>query len=551
VDDAYQFAHDLVREVVRNDLRTARRAMLHRRVAEVLERGPGQAPPEALAYHYGRGGEPEKAVVYLERAGERAQAMHANSAAAGYFRELAQKQEELARPEEAARARMRLGATLRIMARYDQALSELERAADVYRAAGDREGLGQALAQIGRVHARRGTPLEGISRVQLVVKTLEEAHSTQGLAALYVALSELSFAAGRHREQLAAAERATQLARDASADGLLAEAEQWRSIALVALGRPDEALPSLEEVLSQAEAAGDLSSHAHALNHVALAYIRRGEFDKSLAYVERALAAAKHRGDPAQMAFMTYHRGVIALHMGAWSEARSYYERAASMLREIGLSWSSAYPLVGLGQLCLYEGKWQEAYEYLEQASAMAERSGDLEALRYAQVPLVERELVSGEPEQARTRLDRLFDRRSAGWDEGVAHLLVLLAWSHVQLDDAAQAEELTALSIRRAIAEENRLALVDALRVQALRALRQRRLQDAEGALQEALSRAQAMSYPYGEARALFTYGLMLAEQGETALARERLDVALTILSRLGERLYMEAAEHLLASVP
>jgi hypothetical protein len=58
-------------------------------------------------------------------------------------------------------------------------------------------------------------------------------------------------------------------------------------------------------------------------------------------------------------------------------------------------------------------------------------------------------------------------------------------------------------------------------------------------------------MSYPYGEARALFTYGLMLAEQGETALARERLDAALTILSRLGERLYMEAAEHLLASVP
>jgi predicted ATPase/transcriptional regulator with XRE-family HTH domain len=550
-DDAYQFAHDLVREVVRNDLRTARRAALHRRIAEVLERGPGHSPPEVLAYHFGRGGQLERAVVYLERAGERAQAMHANATAAGYYRELVQREDELGRPAEAARAREKLGAILRIMARYDQALNELERAAEAYRAEGDHEGLGRASAQLGRVHARRGTPHEGVARLLPLVKTLEEARSGHGLASVQVALAELYFAAGRHREQLAAAERAAELARGAAAEGLRAEAEQWRSIALLALGRPDEALPALEEVMPRAEAAGDLSSHAHALNYVALAYIRRGEFGESLAYVERALAAAKQRGDPAQTAFMTYHRGVIALHMGHWDEARRYYERAATTMRQIGLSWSSAYPLVGLGQLSLYEGKWQEASQHLDEASAMAERGGDLEALRYAQLPLIERDLLEGQTSQARARLDRLLDRRSAGWDEGVAHILLLLAWTHVELDDAAQAEELVALSIRRAIAEENRLALVDALRVQALRALRQRRWQDAEGALHEALALARAMSYPYGEARVLCTYGLVHVEKGEPEQARERLAASLVILNRLGERLYAETAEKILASSP
>ena len=55
-DDGYAFAHDLIREVVEAELGAARRAVLHRRVAEALEGDPGSASPELLAYHYGRGG---------------------------------------------------------------------------------------------------------------------------------------------------------------------------------------------------------------------------------------------------------------------------------------------------------------------------------------------------------------------------------------------------------------------------------------------------------------------------------------------------------------
>jgi predicted ATPase len=46
-EEAYQFAHDVIREVVEADLGAARRAMLHRRVAEALEQEPGEPPIEA------------------------------------------------------------------------------------------------------------------------------------------------------------------------------------------------------------------------------------------------------------------------------------------------------------------------------------------------------------------------------------------------------------------------------------------------------------------------------------------------------------------------
>jgi predicted ATPase len=48
---AYQFAHDVIRDVIEADVGGARRAMLHRRVAEVLEGLPGERPVERLAYH--------------------------------------------------------------------------------------------------------------------------------------------------------------------------------------------------------------------------------------------------------------------------------------------------------------------------------------------------------------------------------------------------------------------------------------------------------------------------------------------------------------------
>ena len=88
------------------------------------------------------------------------------------------------------------------------------------------------------------------------------------------------------------------------------------------------------------------------------------------------------------------------------------------------------------------------------------------------------------------------------------------------------------------------RLALVDALRVQAMIAIRQERWAEAEAALEEGLSLAQDMPYPYVEARLLHVYGEMHLQKGESGLARERLEAALTIFWRLGARKDAERAQ-------
>lgn len=538
-NDLYQFAHNIVRDVVWADLGTATRATLHRRAAEALERPPDSTHVEALAYHYSRCGEQEKAAEYLERAGDRARGMHANGAAEGYYRELIELLDKLGHVAAAARVRVKLGAVLRVAARFDEALEMLDQAAKAFQRTGDREGRRQAVAELGRAHARRGTPQEGIARVQALLAAAGEDEQSAGLAALHVALADLFYASGRYREQLAAAERGVLMARIASDEQLRTQAEQWRSTALLTLGYSDEALPVLEELIPQAEELGDLSSHLHALNRATLAYIERGEFAKSRAYIERGLAAAEVRGDIVQGALIRYYRGMLGIFAGHWEQARADFEHAVTTMRPIASAWTSAYPLLGLGYLCLLQGQWESAAAHLQEAIAVAERSGDVQALRSALVALAEHDLLEGHPDAARGRLARLLDRTDADAGEGSSQCVALLAWAYLDLGDLDQAAEVVARSIGRATQEQHRLSLVDALRVQSMLATHQQAWQQAEASLDEALELCRAMPCPYYEARVLYQYGLLETARGSSDAAREHLMSAAAILRRLGERLY------------
>jgi hypothetical protein len=85
---------------------------------------------------------------------------------------------------------------------------------------------------------------------------------------------------------------------------------------------------------------------------------------------------------------------------------------------------------------------------------------------------------------------------------------------------------------------------LVDALRVEAMVAIRQLRWQQAERALAEGLALARSMSYLYAEGRLLHVYGQMHVANAEPGPARERLEVALAIFQRLGARKDAERAD-------
>ena len=261
VDDepGYRFAHDVIREVLEGDLGTARRLLLHERIAHALEHAVSPpADPETLAYHYSRSQAQDKAVVYLEQAGDRAQAQAAPAAAESYYRTVVERLDGIALVGDRARVREKLGVVLATEAQYDAALVVLEQAAEAYQTLGEVESLRRTVAQIGHVHVHRGTAEAGLARLQPLLARLEVGEASPGLAAFYAALALLHLYRGRHQEARMAAERGVDLARAVGDGRVLARAEERRGFALLYLEGTDEARRVLEGAAQLAQAAGDL-----------------------------------------------------------------------------------------------------------------------------------------------------------------------------------------------------------------------------------------------------------------------------------------------------
>jgi tetratricopeptide (TPR) repeat protein len=547
--DAYQFAHDIIRDVVEADLGAARRSVVHRRVAEALERQA--APPlDLLAYHYGCSDRHDKAEFYLKLAGDRATAHYAHSTALAYYREVVARLDRVGRRQEAAGVHEKMGAVLKTIGQYDQALLLLEQAVTIHRAAGDLEAEAHVVAVIGEVHFLAGTWEAGIGRVQQMIAALEARGPSSALAALYSTCIPLFAPMGRYRDYLATAERASELARSLQDARVLAKSETWRGVALVEMDRAGDARPILERAVALADGVGDLVSLSRALSFLGTTYLAEGAFVQALTCRERACATCELEGNLAGVAWTTSRLADVHALLGNWAQARALYERAIGIYRGLSGSRHAAVPLVGLGLLSLHEGAGAEAGRYLEEGLALAERTSHLGAFRQAQLGLAEKELREGAAQAALTRLQHLSHLRQL--EASVLTVpLPVLAWAHLELGHLTEAEALIVGGVERARGQRDNRSLIEWLWLQGMARLCRGCWQEAQCTLDEALMLARGMPYPFAEARLLHTWGLFHLRRGEHGTARDQLQSALTIFRRLGARNHVEEAEHVLATLP
>jgi len=545
----YQFAHDLVREVVLADLGTARRALMHRRVAEVLEQRPEGAPLEMLAHHYAQSGVAEKAILYLERAGDAARSQYAYAEAADAYQQVVARLDALGRPAQAALVRERLGEVLSLLGHYDQALASLEQAGAGYREVNDLEGELRALARIGHAHSKRGTTEEGLRRLRPVMEQLTTADRSPGAAACYVALAHLFFGAEQYQEVLAAAERATTIARGLGDDHTLLMAQERWAAASGVLGKLSETHQVLtHEVIPLAETLGDASTLLRAFNNLGATYSCWGNYHETQHCIERALQLGERLGNQKDVLFLHYQLGLNAFCMGQWKRAHTAYEQAVREARAGARFWGYTYAFYGLGMLALAEGEEAAASSYFEEAGRM-EESPDDSMMQDMEWALAERDLLAGQPAAAYTRLAPFLgpaNRESIY----VKEYLPRLAWAMLELDKETEAQPLLAELVAEAREAQMRPALIEALRAQALVWIKQQRWEEAEHALEETLALSQVLPNPYAEAKTLYVFGQLHLQRGAPVLARERLEAALVILDKLVERLYASRIEQVLAQL-
>jgi tetratricopeptide (TPR) repeat protein len=313
-------------------------------------------------------------------------------------------------------------------------------------------------------------------------------------------------------------------------------------------GRLGESLHLLTvKVIPRLEASGDLTTLWRALDSVCSVQAATGDLQGMRASLQRGREVAERLGDPAPTALFILWHGDYEFYEGDWKRACEEYKRAADVLQPLQVSRYSAYPPQRLGSLWLAQGSWEAAVSALNEAERLARQTAEREALLATQYVMAERDLLAGLAQAAHLRLAPLFetiDYANRLSLEGMP----LLAWTKLEVGEVAQAEALLEQAAETMRGCEMRLALIEALRVQALLFSRGDRWQAAVSALNEALEVGHAIQSQYGVAKALYVYGLLHLRRDEMERARERFKDALALLNRLGERLYAEHVERALA---
>jgi DNA-binding SARP family transcriptional activator/Tfp pilus assembly protein PilF len=548
----YAFTHPLLWEVVYGRVRDQRRRRLHDRAGLGLESlsGDGSADraPE-LAWHFLESGNAPRALHYSFLAAVRAERVVAYAEAERHYRaaaRLARSTHEQAREAETLEG---LGRVLRFVGRTDQALDALEEAAGLYAALGDLDAEGRAVAQIGWTYYFSRRNSEGLDRLEPVVRKLEAAGTTHGLAHLYGPLPRVRGEVEGPAAELSAAAHAAELARAVDDDGLLGGAEMRRGRGLLDLGQLEEALEAFDQAIAPAERANDLFVLTALHHFAAIAYLQLGRLDDALRSAERAVEYAERRGGLDQLGSGVAHRFVQgALLTGAWTRAREYAERFSSMVQSQADPPSLAQPLDWMATLAVHEGQWDEAMRYVEELRATI-RGADAHRLppwldRSVEMHRAQIELFKGNPGAALLQLDpssadSLRDRDNA--------YRVLLAEAYLGVGSLAEAEEVLTEALHLIAEQQQAPRRIDALRVRGMLLDRQGRRSEAEDAFDDAATAARSMPYPYGEACALQEWGRLLAKRGQSEEARSRLREAVAIFTRLGARPRLEHAEQAL----
>ncbi|HLV97042.1 MAG TPA: AAA family ATPase [Ktedonobacterales bacterium] len=548
-EEQYAFAHDLIREVLLADLSAARQAMLHQQIAEALERGPGEPPIERLADHYRRAGLLERAVVYLERAGDRAAAMYAYAEAERAYQDVVVSRKRLGQVAEAARASEKLGKVLAAMARYDQAIPALEEAMALAASQGDRERWGSAMAETVRILALGGTPEQTGVRLPSVLAYLETHAPSPSLLKVCIALGYHYFVTGRYAELLALAPRATAIAHALGDEGVLADIQAGSAYALLGIGDTTEALAVAERVIHLAQANLRLMPLCQALHIAMIVHSFSGNLTLSRQYGQQGLEAAQRLDDPHWLASIESAYSQVAFFSGHWQEADAHAQRAVAIGRQVGFSRSVLYALIELARVRLAQGAVAEACSLLDESIVLTQKHQELFALRYALGLRAEYDLLSGHPQEARERLLPVL-AGGALEDWGMQMLLPMLAWAQGELGEVPTAQELLTRGLACARARNEHLTIGILLVVSARLAMRQQHWQEAERALEEAVRLAQALPAPYVEAQARYVSGLVRLQQGAGEQAQSWLMAAGRLLHHLGERLYAERVEQALAAL-
>jgi tetratricopeptide (TPR) repeat protein len=265
-----------------------------------------------------------------------------------------------------------LGALLRQLGRYAEAVGCLTRSLDLHREQNERDDAGWALYELAMLSREEGHFELAGHYAQEALEFFREAGDKKGEAWMQVVLGEVSRGYGQYHEALGHFGLALESFCTSHNDEGCASALRDRGTVYQALGRYDEALADYEEALRLFNGLGLRSGLAWVLADQGIVYTDQGELERAEQVCNEALSLFREQRLRRGEGWTWRALGNIARERHRLADARSRYEEALSIFKELGDRVDQARVLNALGAISFDEGDYRMANRFYEQAKTIA-----------------------------------------------------------------------------------------------------------------------------------------------------------------------------------
>lgn len=302
-DGFYDFSHDKVREVVYRDIGMARRVLLHRALAEMLEQHADSETHERdarLAEHYERGKVWSKALRYLGLAAEHSQKLFAMRESLQWFDRavaLLQTHPEAAAPAQQLALYERRGAARAQAGQMEGAVADYQRVIEAARVLGEHGHARDVLIQLGMAYRRADAHEQAIACLDEALKASRAMGDERHAADALYHLGTVAWSNGRNELAIFYHQQAVDICERLCLTDLVAvQAFHGRGEAYFANAEPAAAILSFSRSLDLARGIGDKSYESENLMMIGWActgVMGLADYPRALSLFDAALAIAR------------------------------------------------------------------------------------------------------------------------------------------------------------------------------------------------------------------------------------------------------------------
>jgi tetratricopeptide (TPR) repeat protein len=437
----FSFVHPLIGRTLAERVGAARRARLHRSVAEALERLEDGPPPAARAAellgHWSAASppDPERVLRYAELAGRHALEQLDPQAAVRWLGQALELQ-----GGEGDRHRCALLIAMGTAQRKhgDAGFREtLLDAARLARKLGDKDLLIGAVIENTRgfVSASGEIDAERVVMLEAALEVAGEADSRERAVLLAMLASELAFAAERAR-RTRLSDEAVAVARRLGDAATLCQVLSSRSVPIWAPDTLEDRLACSAESVRLADELGDALAQFHALHWRGVVLVQNGDLDEATRVVARKGELARRLGEPSARWMACYDEANLAIIGGRLEEAEGLANEALEIAMESGQPDAVPFYANQLTNIRYDQGRLAELQPMIAETTAATPGIPGFRALLglayvEAELPADAAELLAAEPLDA--------------FPEDLTWLAGMVIWAHVcaAVGDSARADDL------------------------------------------------------------------------------------------------------------